>query len=62
MAAKELQGSQEMDLLRLIPVGYHIYVIGLQEGMSDGLYKVVETHLKPHNYIRLPISSNVEGR
>eukprot|EP01083_Nonionella_stella_P105426 303240_1 len=72
MGAKDLfpgvnQSRRAFDMFahNLIPHGYDIYVVGLQESVSDSLLEVLDTHLAESKCSRISISeecSRVVGR
>ena len=46
---------------QIIPTNYDIYIIGVQEGISDTFYKYIELYLKEFDVKRIPLSNHGHG-
>jgi len=62
MGAKEFPKSMEEELRVFVPIGYDLYALGVQEGISDAFVEAVEAHLKAVHVVRLPVTPQVFGR
>ncbi|ETO10113.1 hypothetical protein RFI_27264, partial [Reticulomyxa filosa] len=62
---KRVDTSKTSELENIIPTNYDIYVFGVQEGVDDGYFELLEAYLKTKEIQRYDISpkeDRVEGR
>lgn len=62
MGAKDFADPTHTQIKNFIPLGYDLYIVGVQECISPAFYDTITSYLSHHHIKRIPIAPRVEGR
>jgi Endonuclease/Exonuclease/phosphatase family 2 len=62
MGAKPFRIEQRAEISKVVPLGYHMYVFGIQEGVGVELFEYLDYYLRSVGVHRIPSDVRVEGR
>jgi hypothetical protein len=57
MGAKDLAPGQVAHIRQTIPLGYDLYVVGVQEGVTTSFFDAIQVYLENNHCVRLTINS-----